>query len=237
MLMLNVSTNNFGVGPTGINVREFFSGSMLFLVGEIAVDATADEYLAARYLTLTVAGLSFGKSRICAAFAMAEIDGARRISLTSVRIKDGGTVRIDKVPAYESAGSYRVFLSCVLFPENMASETTVSAAVNVCLECVRGGVEDAECFLVDGDGWAMLVFNAAGLNWGEDDKVVMNLEGAEALSAEFVPVIYADSANDAMGSKFYPGSLSGGVLTIERAGAADEPEGSLNKFFRIFIIK
>ena len=49
-------------------------------------------------------------------------------------------------------------------------------------------------------------------------------------------MIYTESVTDAMGSKYYPASLSEGVLTIERGGASDEPEGAGRKFFRVFII-
>ena len=236
MIMLNVTATNFGTAPEQIKLSEFVSGNMLFLVGEVHIDATTEEYKAARYLTLTVPDLPFDNSRISAAFALAEIDGAMRISLTTIRIKDGSTIRIDKVPAYEASSPYMVFLSSVLFPANCAFETEPQQAVSVALDCTQGGLTDAECFMVDGEGWAMLVLNAASLEW-EDEKVVVRLKSAEELSAEFVPVIYADNVNDALGSKMYPGALNNGVLTIERAGATDEPEGSTHKFFRVFIIK
>lgn len=234
MIMLSVIDTNFGAGTDGINIREHLSGNMFFLVGEIPVDVSAEGYASARYLTISVDGLPFDRSLVGSAFALAEINGVRRVSLTSVRIKDCNTIRIDKVPAYDSAGAYKVFLSGVLIPGNTAS-WTAPVAVPVALECISGSLVEAECFWVGGEGWDMLVLDATELVW-EDDRVVVKLEGAEGLSADFVPVIYTESVTDAMGSKYYPASLSEGVLTIERGGASDEPEGAGRKFFRVFII-
>ncbi len=235
MIMLNVIDTNFGAGTDGINIREHLSGNMFFLVGEIPVDVSAEGYASARYLAISVDGLPFDRSLVGSAFALAEIDGVRRVSLTSVRIKDCNTIRIDKVPAYDSIEAYKVFLSGVLIPGNTASWTETPVAVPVALEYISGSLVDTECFRVGGDGWDMLVLDAAKLVW-DDDRVVVKLEGAEGLSADFVPVIYTESVTGAMGSKYYPASLSDGVLTIERGGAAGEPEGTGRKFFRVFII-
>lgn len=151
MIMLNVIDTNFGADTDGINIRGHLSGNMLFLVGEIPVDVSAEGYASARYLTISVDGLPFDRSLVGSAFALAEIDGVRRVSLTSVRIKDGNTIRIDKVPAYDSAGAYKVFLSGVLIPGNTASWTETPEAVPLALERIGGSLVDAECFRVGGE--------------------------------------------------------------------------------------
>lgn len=84
--MLNVIANNFGVPPAEMRIKEYSSERLFILDGEFSVDTTDENYKAARYMTLSVSGLPFPKSRETTGFAHIEVDGVRHITLFEKKV-------------------------------------------------------------------------------------------------------------------------------------------------------
>ncbi len=236
--MLNVTATNFGVSPESVHLEAFLSDSLVILLGEIAIDTTAEEYQAVRYLKLTVANLPFSKSRETTAFAMVEVDGVKHATLAKVRITDRNTVRIDKVTAYHTAASYRLQLCSAFIPTCIVDDAVFPGKTSYEPEVTLGGLTGAECFAIGQSGWMMLVLKTETVAFDEETgtaKAVLP-DFPASLSLSF-PLLYNETVFDAMGSKFYPATIEGGVLTVSRDGADDEPDGTGYKFTRIFIVK
>lgn len=236
--MLNISATNFGISPTDIRIREYSSDRLLILDGEFNVDTSEENYKAARYITLSVTGLPFPKSRETTGFACIEVDGVRHITLVRCRITDKNTIRIDKILEYGSVGSYTVRLCSAFVPACVVDDVTLSEKKVFMPVASLGNMLNAECHGVEAPDWMMLCFLAEDLTFDNDSgNVVADLEGFPADLSFKLPLIYNETLYDEMGSKYIPVSVSNGVLTIDRENVPETVVKVGNFFCRMFIVK
>ena len=84
----------------------------------------------------------------------------------------------------------------------------------------------------------MFMLKASNLVFDSDDQTVeIQLPGFPSDISINPPIIYNESLWSNLGSKYYPAYLRNGVLTISKAEAADEPEGTGTKFTRIITVR
>ncbi len=235
--MLTINSTNFGVSPDDIQIKSFQGDNLLILDGSFTVDTTNEDYKSSHYLKLTVPDLPFSKSRKTTAFAMIDVDGVRHITLVRCKITDRNTIRLNKILAYNSAGSYTIRLCSAFIPVNIAGAVALQTKSTFALTANAGGLTNAECFGVEADGWMMLAFRAEDITFDSDNGLNVALDGFPSGMSFSIPLIYNESLTDTLGSKFIPASVSEGVLSVS---AADAPE-SVTKvgyfFTRVFAVK
>lgn len=236
--MLTVNATNFGVSPDDMQIKSFQSDNLLILDGSFTVDTANAEYRSVHYLKLTVPDLPFSKSRETTAFAMIDVDGVRHITLVKCKITDRNTIRLSKILAYSSAGSYTVRLCSAFIPVNIAGAVALQTKSVFALTATAGALTDAECFGAEADGWMMLAFRAEGITFDSDGGgLKVTLDGFPSGLSFDLPLIYNESLTDKLGSKFVPASVSDGVLSV----SADDAPESVTKvgyfFSRMFIVK
>ena len=236
--MLTINATNFGVRPENIQIREFRAADLLILSGSFTVDTTAPEYAGIRPMQISVADLPFAKSRPSSAYVTVESEGAKFVTLTKVWVSDRNTVNIGKIASYKEFGSFRVHLSTALIPERTVGPVVLNTARTCEPGILKGAAEGAEARIVETDGWLMLVFRADRISFDESDgTAALTLPGfPQDVNCE-VPVLYNESLWSDLGSKYYPATLQGGVLTIRRDGATEEPAGTGAKFTRFLIVR
>lgn len=236
--MLTVNSTNFGVSPDDIQIKSFQSDNLLILDGSFTVDTANEDYISAHYLKLSVPDLPFAKSRETSAFAMIEVDGVRHITLVRCKITDANTVRLNKILAYNSIGSYTVRLCSAFIPVNIAGAVALQTKSVFALNVTAGILTNAECFGVETADWLMLVFRAEDIAFdSEGSGLNVALDGFPSGLSFSIPLIYNESLTDTLGSKFIPASVSGGVLSV---AAEDAPESvtKVGHFFsRMFLVK
>lgn len=237
--MLTINETSFGLDPADIRIRDFRSDHLLVLDGAFTVDTAAPEYAGIRPMRLTVEDLPFAKSLPSTALVRAEVEGVHYATVTKVRITDARTLEIDKVLPYKAAGSYRVRLSTMLIPERKTGAVVPHAKKTYSPEVLTGSVTGFAFSAVETGDWMMCALKADTLAFdGAAQAVKFRLSGfPEDVSADEIPVFYNENLWGSYGSKCYAAGLEGGILTIRRDGAAEEPEGTKAKFTRFLIVR
>ena len=236
--MLTVNATNFGVRPEDIRIREYRGDNLLILSGEFTADTTAEEYAGIRPMQITVADLPFDRSRTGSAFVTVESEGEKHVTLAKVWTSDRNTINIGKIAQYKALGSFKVHFSTALIPERVTGPVALNSARMYAPAIEKGSAIGIEVQTVETADWLMLVLTADALSFdGESRTVELRLPGfPEEVGCEF-PVLYNESLWSDLGSKYYPATLQGGVLTVRRDEAADEPAGTGAKFARVFIVR
>jgi hypothetical protein len=236
--MLTITATNFGVNPAYLNINEYHEKDLLVLEGDISVDTTAEAYAGIRPMALTVADLPFGKSRIGTALVTAASEGANYCTLAKVWISDKNTICIGKILPYKSLGSYTIHLNTLLIPTMKTGAVSLNRMTSYVPQFNKGTGDGVEIHTVMNAHWIMFVLKADNLEFdAEDQTIEMQLLGFPSDIAINPPIIYNESLWSNLGSKYYPAYLRNGVLTISKADAADEPDGTGSKFTRIISIR
>ena len=104
---------------------------------------------------------------------------------------------------------------------------------------LTGSVTGFAFSAVETGDWMMCALKADTLAFdGAAQAVKFRLSGfPEDVSADEIPVFYNENLWGSYGSKCYAAGLEGGILTIRRDGAAEEPEGTKAKFTRFLIVR
>ena len=235
--MIKVTATNFGLNPEDIQIKAYQGDKFIVLNGGFTVDTTSDIYKTLFAFELTVEGLNFEKSLPTAVYVTDAREGEHNITITKAMIKNGNTISIRPMRAFDSFGAYRLNFLCAFAQSNTSCELTPQTYENPTLEPTVGSLTDAECFLVKDDNWMLLVLKAATLTFDENSgEIRTTLTGVpETLKADF-PVIFTESQSSETGSKYYPASIENGVLTIRKDGNADEASGTKEKFAKAFIL-
>lgn len=235
--MLTITATNFGVNPALLQINEYHKSDLMVLEGDISVDTTAAEYAGIRPMKLTVADLPFAKSRVFTALVTASSDGANYCTLAKVWIAGKNTICIGKILPYKSLGSYTIHLNTILMPTMVTGPVSLSIKKELTVQFNKGTGDGVEAFMVEDDCWMMFVLKASNLEFdSEDHTVEIFLPELPTDIAFNPPIIYNESLWSNLGSKYYPAYYRNGILTISKADAADEPDGTGTKFTRIIII-
>ena len=224
--MLTITATNFGVNPAFLNIKEYHEQNLLLLDGDISVDTTAAEYAGIRPMKLTVADLPFAKSRIATALVTAASDGVNYCTLAKVWIADKNTICIGKILPYKSLGNYTIHLNTIFIPTMVTGPVSLNTSKAYTPQFNKGTGDGVEVLTVEN-----LVFDS------DDQAVEIQLPGFPSDISINPPIIYNESLWSNLGSKYYPAYLRNGVLTISKAEAADEPEGTGTKFTRIITVR
>lgn len=236
--MLTITATNFGVNPAYLNINEYHEQDLLVLEGDISVDTTAEAYAGIRPMALTVADLPFGKSRIGTALVTAASEGANYCTLAKVWISDKNTICIGKIMPYKSLGNYTVHLNTILIPTKITGPFSLNTKKSYEVQFNKGTGDGVEVFTVENPNWMMFVMKASNLEFDSEDQTIeIRVQDFPSDISINPPIIYNESLWSNLGSKYYPAYLRNGVLTISKADAADEPDGTGSKFTRIISIR
>lgn len=234
--MISPIQTNFGVNPSDISFKCFLDSRILFLNGSFTVDTTNADYLSAGVLRLTFTDIELGNSHEAAVYVLNTKGGAHDITVTKAWFEDGRTLCIMPVLEYEPLGEYTICVLSAFFPKNVAGEVSLQTAVSVTPTINRGALTGYDIQYVRSDRWAMLAMTAASITFDEtEEDIVVSLPGLQDLSLDFLPVIYTNSVSYTYGSKFYPASISKGVLTICKDGISGDTGTTFSKFIKAFI--
>lgn len=236
--MLYITATNFGVNPNFLNIRAYYEDNLLVLDGNISVDTTAEAYAGIRPMTLSVGDLPFAKSRVSTALVTAASEGVNYCTLAKVWVSDKNTINIGKILPYKSLGSYTIHLNTILIPTMITGPVSLNEKISYEVQFNKGTGDGVEVFTVENPNWLMFVMKASNLEFdAEDQTVEKRLPDFPSDISINPPIIYNESLWSNLGSKYYPAYLRNGVLTISKADAADEPEGTGSKFTRIIAVR
>ena len=236
--MLTITATNFGVNPAYLNINEYHEQDLFVLEGDITVDTKAEAYAGIRPMALTVADLPFGKSRIGTALVTAVSEGANYCTLAKVWISDKNTICIGKIMPYKSLGNYTVHLNTILIPTKITGPVSLNTKKSYEVQFNKGTGAGVEVFTVENPNWMMFVMKASNLEFDSEDQTIeIRVQDFPSDISTNPPIIYNESLWSNLGSKYYPAYLRNGVLTISKADAADEPDGTGSKFTRIISIR
>lgn len=235
--MIKVTATNFGLNPEDIQIRAYQGDKFIVFNGEFTVDTTTEVYKTLFSLELTVEGLSFEKSLPTAVYVTDAREGEHNITITKAYIKNGNTISIRPMRAFDSFGAYKLKFLCAFAESNTACDPDPLTYEKPTLEPTVGAMTDAECFLIKNENWMQLIFKSSTLTFDEDSgEIRTTLPGVpETLKADF-PVIFTDDLYSKTGSKYYPASIENGILTIRKDGNADEASSTKEKFAKAFFL-
>lgn len=215
--MLYIAATNFGVNPNFLNIRAYYEDNLLVLDGNISVDTTAEAYAGIQPMTLSVGDLPFAKSRVSTAPVTAASEGVNYCTLAKVWVSDKNTI---------------------LIPTMITGPVSLKEKISYEVQFNKGTGDGVEVFTVKNPNWLMFVMKASNLEFdAEDQTIEMRLPDFPSDISINPPIIYNESRWSNLGSKYYPAYLRNGVLTISKADAADEPEGTGSKFTRIIAVR
>ena len=158
------------------------------LVGEISVDTSFEGYKSLFTLELTTEELPFTRSLPTAIYATVETDKGNYITITKAYVKDGNTISIRPVRAYDSYGSYKLKFFCAFAAINTAAEPTFQHCDKMVLEPIVGTMTDAECYLMKNDNWMLLVLKTGAVTFDETEGTIKANITTDCLSLTVPPI-------------------------------------------------
>ena len=236
--MLKVTATNFGVNPSEIQIDAYNGGNFIILNGEISVDTSFEGYKSLFTLELTTEDLPFTRSLPTAVYATVEADKGNYITITKAYVKDGNTISIRPVRAYDSYDSYKLKFFCAFAAINTAAEPTFQHCDKLLLEPTVGTMTDAECYLMKNDNWMLLVLKTGSVTFDKTEGIIKaNITtGLPNGQVFFVPIISSDNKSSDNGNLYFRGTIEDGTLTISRNGETDTSTGSSETFTKVFIL-
>ena len=165
-------------------------------------------------------------------------DGVNYCTLAKVWIADKNTICIGKILPYKSLGNYTIHLNTIFIPTMVTGPVSLNTSKAYTPQFNKGTGDGVEVLTVENPHWMMFMLKASNLVFDSDDQAVeIQLPGFPSDIYINPPIIYNESLWSNLGSKYYPAYLRNGVLTISKAEAADEPEGTGTKFTRIITVR
>ena len=236
--MLKVTATNFGVNPSDIQIDAYNGGNFIILNGEISVDTSFEGYKSLFTLELTTEDLPFTRSLPTAVYATVEADKGNYITITKAYVKDGNTISIRPVRAYDSYSSYKLKFFCAFAAINTAAEPTFQHCDKLLLEPTVGTMTDAECYLMKNDNWMLLVLKTGAITFDETEGIIKANITTVLPDGQvfFVPIISSDNKSSDNGNLYFQGTSEDGTLTISRNGETDTSTGSSETFTKVFIL-
>ena len=116
--MIKVTATNFGLNPEDIQIKAYQGDKFIVLNGGFTVDTTTDIYKTLFAFELTVEGLNFEKSLPTAVYVTVAIERKHNITITKAMIKNGNTISIRPMRAFDNFGAYRLNFLCAFAQSN-----------------------------------------------------------------------------------------------------------------------
>ena len=167
-----------------------------------------------------------------------EANKGNYITITKAYVKDGNTISIRPVRAYDSYGSYKLKFFCAFAAINTAAEPTFQHCDKLLLEPTVGTMTDAECYLMKNDNWMLLVLKTGAITFDETEGIIKANITTVLPDGQvfFVPIISSDNKSSDNGNLYFQGTIEDGTLTISRNGETDTSTGSSETFTKVFIL-
>ena len=105
--MITCISNNFGVLPANIQLKDYQSQDIIVLQGMFSVDTTDEDYLAAGVLRITMPNFAFRNSHETNVFVLNRNEGAHDITLAKAWIEKGNQLCITPVSLRNAAAMHR----------------------------------------------------------------------------------------------------------------------------------
>ena len=235
--MITCISNNFGVLPANIQLKDYQSQDIIVLQGMFTIDTTQADYQAAGVLRITMPDFSFRNSHDTQVFVINRNDGAHDISLAKAWIEKGNQLCIMPVMEWASLASYEIMFATAFIPANKVAPVAFAEHRDFDTMCQGGG------FFTGGylhywnhAGFREIYLTGTGLQWNEQDTITCTIGNCFDVEADFVPLIYTNDLSRTMGSQFFPCTYHEGNLVISRDGITDD-SGTNLKFIKMFLVK
>lgn len=235
--MLQVTATNFGVSPHDIQIDAYNGSNFIILNGEISIDTSFEGYKGLFTLELTTEKLPFTRSLPTAVYATVETNKGNYITITKAYVKDGNTIAIRPVRAYDSYGSYKLRFFCAFAAINTAAESRFQHCDKLFLEPTVGTMTDAECYLMKNENWMLLVLKTGAVTFDETEGVAKaNIEGMPKNLSTTIPVIRSDNQSSDNGNRYFQGIIENGTLILSKTSETDTASESNEVFTKVFIL-
>lgn len=235
--MLKVTSTNFGANPEEIHIRAYQSDNFVILNGELSIDTTAEIYKRLFALELTVEGLKIENSYMTAVYVINGTEGSHDITLTKAYIKDGNTISIRPMRAYDAMGSYKLLFLCAFAQSGTSCIPRLTEAMTLTPAATAGEISGAECHIVQNEGWLLIALKLETIAFDQTEGVVrMSIPGIPDDIEASIPIIFTENQSSESGSRFYPATIQNRVMTILKDGNAEEASNASNKFTKAFIL-
>ncbi len=235
--MITCISNNFGVLPANIQLKDYQSQDIIVLQGMFSVDTTDEDYLAAGVLRITMPNFSFRNSHETNVFVINRNDGAHDITLAKAWIEKGNQLCIMPVMEWNSLPSYEIFFAAAFIPANKVAPVVFATHNEFYTMCQKGMLSSGYLHYWDHTGFREIYLTGTELQWDETtDTVLCSLANCFDVAADFVPLIYTNDLSRTMGSQFFPCTYHEGNLTISHDGITDD-SGTNLKFIKMFLVK
>ena len=235
--MITCISNNFGVLPANIQLKDYQSQDIIVLQGMFSVDTTDEDYLAAGVLRITMPNFSFRNSHETNVFVLNRNDGAHDITLAKAWIEKGNQLCIMPVMEWNSLASYEIFFASAFIPANKVAQVQFGTHNEFYTMCQKGMLSSGYLHYWDHAGFREIYLTGTELQWDETtDTVLCSIANCFDVEANFVPLIYTNDLSRTMGSQFFPCTYHEGNLVISHDGITDD-SGTNLKFIKMFLVK
>ena len=235
--MITCISNNFGVNPASIQLKDYQAQNIVVLQGMFTVDTTDADYQAASVLRITVPELSISKSHVTHVFVVNRKDGAHDITLTKAWVEKVNQICVMPLMEWDSLGSYEIFFASAFIPANKVASMEYANYMDYFVGCGKGTITAAHLYFWESTGWREIYFSGTSLGWDEDtDTIECSMGNCSDVDADFLPLIYTNDINREMGSQFFPCTLHNGNMTVSHDGITDDT-GENRKFIKLFLVK
>lgn len=233
---LELIATNYGVDPTGVQIKAFLSENLVVLSGTITVWTFAGAYKSVHTLEITCAQLPMVKSLPTTVLVAADESDGRYVTMTRAWIKDGNTICIKPVREYDEFKYYRLRFFTAFAAPNKAFTPQIPAAESLNLDYSEGSMEGVECLLVREQGWVMFLLKADKINFSIHTEYLRAQlsDWPQGLSGSAV-VLYNEDLSREKGSRFYNLEISNtGLMAIAKDNNHTETEDAGPKFIKAF---
>lgn len=235
-MMLDLLATNYGVNPSGSQLKAFLSEDLVILYGTLTIWPSSAAYKGVHTLEITCAQLPMEKSLPTTALVIADEFNERYATVTRAWIKDDHTICIKPVREYDEFQNYKIKLISAFVAPNKAFTPHFPAAEPLQLTYTQGSMEGVECFLIREQGWVMFFLKADTINFNTNTKY-MRAQVAnwpeEVYASTFI--LYNEDLNREKGSRFYNIDINtSGLLQIPADSKHTETEDASPKFIKAF---
>lgn len=234
-MLITAIGNNFGAGP--ITFKAYSTADMLVLNGKVEVSGATPDFLAAGELEIYLPELPMHKSAETAVFmVMTRSGGLPFATLASARIRNHGTLCIEKVPLYRYYANFTLVFACAFVPKGEVGPFTFEGSTAVTVSSGDASLKVADSICVVHEGWVSLFLQFEVLNAPEaTDPFGFTVEGLpEDIAAEVPVVVPGGSGYD--GSVVAMARVQGPDFRVD-APSYDAGRSRSGKFLKAFFVR